>query len=110
VRLLSDSLYAIPPERQGNGEFENKTWAVLPKLSLTRDGVNRRQEFVQRRRMIPAVLTYNQRRNHEHPIAQCAPGVLQDFGFNLDLRPSCPELVQQALGPFGRQRGQIADM
>jgi hypothetical protein len=69
--------------------------------------------------MIPAVLAYNQRRNHEHPtpalragarVAQCAPRVLQDFGFNLDLRPSCPQLVQQALGPFGRQRGQIADM
>jgi len=90
-RCRRDTLYAIPPERQGNGEFENKTWVVLPTLSLTRDSIQRRQEFVQRRRMIPAVLTYNQRRNHEHPIAQCAPGVLQDFnGFNLDLRPSCP--------------------
>ena len=49
--------------------------------------------------MIPAVLPHNQRRNHEHPIAQGATGVFQDFNcLNLDLRLSRPQFVQQALG------------
>jgi hypothetical protein len=90
MRLLNNSLYAFLFERQGNGDCENKTRTWL-KLSLTGDGVKRRQKLRQWRRVIPAALAYNQRWNHEHPIAQCAPGVLQDFnGFNLDLRPSCP--------------------
>jgi len=84
---------------KGNGDCENKTRTWL-KLSLTGDGVKRRQKLRQWRRVIPTSLAHHQRWNHKHPtpalragarVAQCAPGVLQDFnGFNLDLRPSCP--------------------
>jgi len=48
--------------------------------------------------MIPAMVAHDQRRNHEHPVAQRASGVFQDLDrFNLDLRPSCPQLIQQSL-------------